>query len=66
MRWFISWTFYWAGDAVWRVFDRPGSEGMGRWSYGLYSWLMCQSDDWQGDGAGPWKDASGTEGRNES
>lgn len=49
----IAWGFYWAGD----LWDRATAYWLQQWfewPYRVYSWLMLKSDDWQGDGDGPW------------
>ena len=55
----LSWACYWAGDAVYRIFDHRVISYTPGW-YRLYNRLMCWSDDIQGDdpNGGPWKDAS--------
>lgn len=56
MKWLGAWVFYWAGDFVSRI-DRNLPDW--RWTnlYPLYHWLMCRSDDCQGDQFewGPWQ-----------
>lgn len=54
----LSWSCYWAGEAVWRVFDNRALSWLPGW-YRAYSRLMILSCDFQGDddALGPWRDA---------
>jgi hypothetical protein len=54
MRWFVSWTLFWVGDALSRVMNL-GWGPLGR-LYPLYNRLMGWSSAIQGSGRGPWQD----------
>ena len=51
MRWLVSWSLYWLGDAV----SRPMEAFDWGWLYPVYNWLMLRSGDVQGEGPGPWQ-----------
>ena len=54
----LSWACYWAGDAVYRVFDHPVIDRVPGWAR-LYVRLMQWAVEIQGDGPdGPWESVS--------
>lgn len=49
----LSWACYWTGDLVSKTIE-PVFGRWFEWPYRLYSKFILWSDDWQGDGEGPW------------
>ncbi len=53
MRWAVSWSLYWIGDAIWRVSDVVTKDEFCP-VFRAYQFVMRQAHHVQGDGPGPW------------